>query len=94
MLPCLQFTTFGIAAVALTPNVKVAAVLSSNFYSLVNLFAGEQHAGLLACLLARSDFQPSTVSMPSLWRRLCGAQAASAWLVGVDELAEPDHVHA
>ena len=35
-----QFTTFGITSVALTPNVKVAAVLSSNFYSLVNLFAG------------------------------------------------------
>ena len=28
------------AAVALTPNVKVSAVVSSNFYSLANLFAG------------------------------------------------------
>lgn len=30
----------GLTAVALTPNIKVAAVLSSNFYSLYNLFAG------------------------------------------------------
>lgn len=30
----------GLTAVALTPNIKVAAVLSSNFYSLFNLFAG------------------------------------------------------
>ena len=30
----------GCAAVALTPNVKVSAVISSNFYSLANLFAG------------------------------------------------------
>ncbi|KAK9865807.1 hypothetical protein WJX84_001141 [Apatococcus fuscideae] len=34
------FSWFGMASVALTPNVKVAAVFSSNFYSLVNLFAG------------------------------------------------------
>lgn len=36
----LFFTLFGLTAVALTPNIKVAAVLSSNFYSLFNLFAG------------------------------------------------------
>ena len=38
--PCCRWSIFGIFAVALTPNVKVAAVLSSNFYSLANLFAG------------------------------------------------------
>ncbi|KAK9812481.1 hypothetical protein WJX73_003351 [Symbiochloris irregularis] len=36
----LWYTLFGITAVALTPNIKVAAVISSNFYSLTNLFAG------------------------------------------------------
>jgi ABC-type multidrug transport system permease subunit len=36
----LFFTLFGLTAVALTPNIRVAAVFSSNFYSLFNLFAG------------------------------------------------------
>jgi hypothetical protein len=34
------FSLFGLMAVALTPNIKVAAVFSSNFYSVINLFAG------------------------------------------------------
>eukprot|EP00891_Asterochloris_glomerata_P005171 jgi/Astpho2/5171/Aster-04755 len=34
------FTFFGMVAVALTPNMKLAAVCSAYFYSLFNLFAG------------------------------------------------------
>ncbi|KAK9788281.1 hypothetical protein WJX73_004447 [Symbiochloris irregularis] len=36
----LFFTYFGIACVALTPNLLVAAILSGAFYGLFNLFAG------------------------------------------------------
>ncbi|KAK9816709.1 hypothetical protein WJX72_004056 [[Myrmecia] bisecta] len=39
-LTLLYFTLYGIAAVAVTPNVQLAAVISSFFYSLWFLFAG------------------------------------------------------
>ena len=33
-------TLYGVMAVAVTPNLMLAAVLSSGFYSMWNLFAG------------------------------------------------------
>ncbi|DBA79271.1 TPA: hypothetical protein ACH3X2_007820 [Trebouxia sp. C0005] len=39
-LTLIYFTFFGMMAVALTPNIKLAAVCSAYFYSLFNLFAG------------------------------------------------------
>ena len=39
-LTLVYFNFYGIACVALTPNLLVAAVLSSAFYGLFNLFAG------------------------------------------------------
>lgn len=41
MFATLQYCTmYGIMAVAVTPNLMLAAVLSSAFYSMWNLFAG------------------------------------------------------
>ena len=34
------FTAYGMMAVALTPSLQLAAVLSSTFYSIWNLFSG------------------------------------------------------
>ncbi|KAL3150185.1 hypothetical protein ABBQ32_000044 [Trebouxia sp. C0010 RCD-2024] len=39
-LTLIYFTFFGMMAVAVTPNIKLAAVCSAYFYSLFNLFAG------------------------------------------------------
>lgn len=36
----LYFTYYGMMAVALTPNHQVAAIVSSGFYSIFNLFSG------------------------------------------------------
>ncbi|KAG0594093.1 hypothetical protein M758_UG047200 [Ceratodon purpureus] len=36
----LYFTYYGIMAVALTPNHQGAAIVSSRFYSMFNLFSG------------------------------------------------------
>lgn len=36
-LGLIWWTMYGMFVVGLTPNVKVAAVISSNFYSLANL---------------------------------------------------------
>ena len=43
----IYFTFYGIIAVAITPNLIGAAVISGAFYGLFNLFAGDQ----LPCLL-------------------------------------------
>lgn len=51
-----RFTGFGIASVALTPNVKVASVLSSNFYSLVSSH-GHMHGLLPAVAHMRHGVQ-------------------------------------
>ncbi len=39
-LTLLYFTYYGVACVAITPNLMVAAILSGAFYGLMNLFAG------------------------------------------------------
>lgn len=39
-LTLMIFTFYGMMAVAITPNVQLAAVISSAFYSIFNLFAG------------------------------------------------------
>ena len=40
MLTLLYFTYYGVACVAVTPNLMMAAILSGAFYGLMNLFAG------------------------------------------------------
>ena len=40
MLTLLYFTYYGVACVAITPNLMMAAILSGAFYGLMNLFAG------------------------------------------------------
>ena len=40
LLTLLYFTYYGIACVAITPNLLMAAILSGSFYGLMNLFAG------------------------------------------------------
>ncbi|KAK9829075.1 hypothetical protein WJX72_003763 [[Myrmecia] bisecta] len=40
LLTLVYFTFYGVIAVAITPNLMVAAVLSGSFYGLFNLFAG------------------------------------------------------
>ena len=39
-LTLLYFTYYGVACVAITPNLMMAAILSGAFYGLMNLFAG------------------------------------------------------
>lgn len=39
-LTLLYFTYYGVACVALTPNLMMAAIISGAFYGLMNLFAG------------------------------------------------------
>lgn len=36
----LYFTFYGMMAVAVTPNLQVATILASGFYSIFNLFSG------------------------------------------------------
>ena len=36
----LYFTYYGMMAVSITPNIEVAAIVASTFYSLFNLFSG------------------------------------------------------
>ena len=40
LLTLLYFTYYGVACVAITPNLMMAAILSGAFYGLMNLFAG------------------------------------------------------
>ena len=40
LLTLLYFTYYGVAGVAITPNLMMAAILSGAFYGLMNLFAG------------------------------------------------------
>ena len=39
-LTLLYFTYYGVACVAVTPNLMMAAIISGAFYGLMNLFAG------------------------------------------------------
>lgn len=39
-LTLLYFTYYGVACVAITPNLMMAAIISGAFYGLMNLFAG------------------------------------------------------
>ena len=66
LLTFLFFTYFGIACVALTPNLMVAAILSGAFYGLFNLFAGRHlplidwfttcSCRLMSCMCSRHSY--------------------------------------
>lgn len=73
MAATLQYCTlYGVMAVAVTPNLMLAAVLSSAFYSMWNLFAGfiipkpvrrlagsQQDTCMWPCQKVRSQWIPS-----------------------------------
>jgi ABC-type multidrug transport system permease subunit len=46
----LYFTYYGMMAVALTPNHQIAAIVSSAFYSIFNLFSGFMVFKPVSCL--------------------------------------------